>query len=181
MKQPIVTLFRSAMLKIVRHPGTPHSIGCGVAIGCFTAFFIPFSFQLPFAFALAVRLRAARIAALLLTWISNPLTIPFIYPVQCYAGAKLIRIPLSFAMVKTQLATFAQTPSLKLLNTLGSELLLSFFVGGLLFGSAVAIIGYFSTVHCVRCYRKQRLLHPRSHKEHANTPEPHLNPHYTAK
>jgi uncharacterized protein (DUF2062 family) len=148
--------FKYAYLKVVRHRGTPESIGRGVAIGCFTAFFIPFSLQMPVAFILSVRLHAARVAAILFTWVSNPLTIPFIYPLQCYIGGRIVGIPMTYSGVKEQISAIAETPSVKPLATLGSELLISFLVGGFLFGSIAAILGYYITVPWIRLKRKMR-------------------------
>lgn len=148
--------FRYACLKMARHRGSPESIGRGVAIGCFTAFFIPFFLQMPVAFILSVRLRAARIAAILFTWISNPFTIPFIYPLQCYIGGRLVGIQLTHPAIQSHISAISETPSIKLLATLGWELLISFLVGGLLFGSIAAVISYYVTLPWVRWERKKK-------------------------
>jgi hypothetical protein len=158
---------KNAYLRIARHPGTPESIARGVSIGCFTAFFIPFTLQMPVALLLSIRLRAARIAAMLFTWISNPLTIPFLYPAQCYVGSRLIRIPLTSPDVKERIAAIVETPSPKLMASLGSELLASFLMGGILFGTIAAIIGYYSSLPWIKWHRNKRELRRQNRKQRA--------------
>lgn len=138
---------------MLRHPGTPESIGRGVATGFFTAFFIPFGIQMPAALALTFPMRAARLVALLSTWLSNPFTIPFLYPLQCYVGGCILRRPSSYPEVKHMLSGIISDPSLKSLATLGAELLTAFLVGGLLFGTVAALAGYYTTVPLVKRHR----------------------------
>lgn len=147
---------KHAYRKILRHPGTPEAVARGVAIGFFTAFVIPFSFQMIIAFMLAVPLRAARFVALLCTWVSNPLSIVFIYPVQCYVGSYLIRRPLSYDTVRTLLSDLWNTPSLETFSALSSEVLISFLVGGFLFGLVSAVAGYYTTIPLVKRHHERK-------------------------
>ncbi len=144
VKSPRSKRFKRIYIKLMRHPGSPEYVARGVAIGFFTAFFIPFSFQMPVALALSIQLRAARISSMLFTWITNPFTIPIFYPLQCYVGSKIIHVHLSYPHVKEQLTDIARTPSLKAVAALGSEVLLSFFVGGLLFGSIATKVSHYA-------------------------------------
>ncbi|MCF7849424.1 MAG: DUF2062 domain-containing protein [Kiritimatiellales bacterium] len=138
---------------MLKHPGSPESVGRGVAVGLFSAFIIPFSLQMLVAFPLAVLVRGARVAALLSTWVSNPLTIPFIYPLQCLAGSYLIGKPLSYAAIRKMSGAIIETPSIGTLLSFGWELVLSFLVGGLIFGVLAAAAGYPATVMLVKRYR----------------------------
>ena len=142
-------------LKLVRHPGTPESVGRGVAVGLFVAFIIPAGHML-LAFALAVAVRGARGAALLATWVVNPLTIPVIYPVQCYLGSFIIGAPLSYTLIEKLVSAVHHNPSMKTAGALSGELLASFFAGGLLFGVTAASVGYFFTTEMVRRYQIRR-------------------------
>lgn len=139
-------------LKLIRHPGTPESVGRGVATGLFTAFLIPGGHMLA-AFLLAIPLRGARGAAMLATWIANPLTIPFIWPVQCWLGSFLIGRPLSYALIKQLVSEAVYHPSIQTVRTLSGELIISFFTGGLLLGTAAAAAGYFCTTGLVKRHR----------------------------
>jgi uncharacterized protein (DUF2062 family) len=142
-------------LRLIQHPGTPESVGRGVAVGLFSAFIIPAGHML-LAFPLAMLVRGARGSAVLATWIINPLTLSVIYPVQCYLGSFMIGNPLSYDLIKQLVTDFFDNLSWKTAWALGGELMASFFAGGLLLGAVVAIIGYFFTTEMARRYRARR-------------------------
>lgn len=142
-------------LKLMRHPDTPESLGRGVAVGLFSAFALPAGHMLA-AFPLAMLVRGARGAALLATWVVNPITIPVIYPAQCYLGSFIVRDLLSYPEIKQLVAEFIADPSWSTICTLGGELIASFFAGGLLLGGLAAVVGYFLTTVMARRYRVRR-------------------------
>jgi uncharacterized protein (DUF2062 family) len=143
-------------LRLMRHPGSPKSVGRGVAAGLFSAFILPGGHML-IAFLLAMLMRGAKGAAVLATWITNPFTIPFIWPVQCYLGSFVIGDLLSYPEIKRLLADALTSPSWSSVGTLGLELILSFIAGGALLGVLTAVPGYFITAIMVRRYRARRL------------------------
>lgn len=142
-------------LRLMRHPGTPESIGRGVAAGFFTAFIIPAG-HMAVAFLLAVLIRGARGAAVLSTWITNPFTMPVVYPVQCYVGSFITGKPLSYSLIKKMVFSALHDRSLEAAGALSGDLIISFFAGGLLFGTIMAISGYFISIQMVRRYRIRR-------------------------
>ncbi len=142
--------------KLMRHPGTPESVGRGVAAGLFSAFMTPIG-QMPLALLLALSLRGAKGAALLSTWITNPLNMPVIYSIQCYLGGFIIGDPLSYELIKQLVSNALHNPSMKTAGALGGELVVSFFVGGIILGLLSAILGYFCTTGLVRRYRARRV------------------------
>lgn len=105
------------------------------------------------AFLLAMLVRGARGTAVLSTWIINPFTIPFVWPLQCYLGSFLIGHPLSRELIEHLLRDAVYAPSLRTVGKLSGELIASFFAGGLLLGTAAAIIGYFCATALVRRHR----------------------------
>ena len=139
-------------LRLMRHPGTPESIGRGVASGFFTALLLPGGHMVA-AFLLAMLVRGARGTAVLATWITNPITIPFIWPAQCYVGSFMIGRPLSHKLIEHLLWNAVHTPSIQTLGELSNELIASFFAGGAVLGAVLALIGYFVTVVMVRRHR----------------------------
>ena len=139
-------------LRMMRHPGTPESVGRGVAAGFFTAMLLPGGHMVA-AFLLAMLMRGARGTAVLATWITNPFTIPFIWPAQCYLGSFLIGQPLSHELIEHLLWNAVHTPSKETFMALGGELLASFFAGGAVIGAIIAVIGYFVTIVLVRRHR----------------------------
>jgi len=142
-------------LHLIRHPGTPESVGRGVAVGLFSALIIPAGHML-LAFLLAVLVRGARGSAVLSTWIINPLTLSVVYPVQCYLGSFMIGNPLSYALIKKLVLDAIHTPSTETVGALSRELIMSFFAGGLLMGAVAAVLGYFVTTEMARRYRTRR-------------------------
>lgn len=139
-------------LRLMRHSGTPESIGRGVAAGFFTAFLLPGGHMVA-AFLMAMLLRGARATAVLATWINNPFTIPFIWPLQCYLGSFLIGRPLSHELTEKLLWNAVHTPSKETIGELSGELIASFFAGGAVLGIIAAVIGYFVTIAVVRRHR----------------------------
>lgn len=142
-------------LRLMQHSGTPESVGRGVAAGLFVAFFLPGG-HMVVAFLLAILVRGARAAAVLSTWITNPFTIPVIWPIQCYLGSYLMGRPLSHAHIERLLWGAIHTPSMKTVGELSGELIQSFFAGGLLLGSIVAAIGYCLAVIMVQRHRARQ-------------------------
>ena len=156
MSVPLKKHIRQRYLRLLQQRGSPESVGRGAAIGLLVAFAIPFSLQMLIAFPLAVALKAARLPALLFTWVSNPVTIPVLYPLQCYVGGFLIGHPFSYASIREQLSRLFANPSWGELGSLGAELVAAFFAGGLLFGFVSAAAGYVVVVRLVREYRERK-------------------------
>lgn len=156
MRIPNRKEIRKAYLRIIRHPGSPRRTGRGIAIGLFVAFLIPFTFHMLLALLLAFLLRGAKFAAACATWIINPLTIPLIYPLQCYVGGFLVGRPVSYQVVSHLVADVAREPSWNTFSAIGKGLLVPFFAGGLLFGGMAAIAGYHVSIFLVTRFRKRK-------------------------
>jgi uncharacterized protein len=148
-------------LRLIRHHGTPESVGRGAAAGLFSAFITPIG-QMPLALLLALPLRGAKITAMLTTWITNPLNMPVVYPAQCYLGSFLIGSPLSYTLIKQMVSDLIHNPSMKTVGALSGELIASFLAGGLLLGGIMAVSGYFLATELTRRYRARKI----KRKEH---------------
>jgi len=157
---------RNLYLKLIKQPGTPDSVARGVGIGFFIGFIIPIGGQMILAFFLAWLLKAKKIPAMACTWVTNPATVLFIYPFQCYVGVKILRIPLSFAKIHGDIKTFIETcakasflesiqVSYREFLNLGGDLILSFFVGGAIFAIVAAVISYFAAYGMIVSYRNR--------------------------
>lgn len=151
-------------LRLMRHPGTPESVGRGVAAGLFSAFITPIG-QMPLALLLAFPLRGAKGSAILSTWVTNPLNMPVIYSVQCYLGSFIIGDPLSYGLIKRLVLDALRHPSMETAGILGGELVASFLAGGTLLGLLSAVPGYFITTELVRRYRARRIRR-KKHRMH---------------
>ena len=71
---------------------TRHSLAGGVSVGLFCAF-IPFPFQMVIAAIAAMLLRVNLPIAVAMVWITNPLTIPFIFYGAYEVGAWVLGVP----------------------------------------------------------------------------------------
>ena len=156
MRLPDRKTLRQAYWRVMRQPGSPARTGRGVASGLFVAFIVPFGLHMVLALGLAVLVRGARFAAACATWVTNPLTVPIIYPVQCYVGGYLVGRPLSYALVSRTVGEVLRQPSWHAVSAVGHVLALPFVAGGLLFGSVAALAGYWISVALQTRFRERR-------------------------
>lgn len=79
--------------RLVRLKASPHKIGIGVAIGVFASITPLVGMQMMMAGALAYILRGSLAAAMLATWVGNPLSWPLIWGVTYTVGRFMIGQP----------------------------------------------------------------------------------------
>jgi uncharacterized protein len=115
-----------------------HNVARAVAIGLFCAC-LPMPFQMVPAAALAIFFRAHLPVAVALVWISNPVTMPFIFYLQYHLGVFIMRKP---EMVLTFKASFHWLASQ--FSLIWQPLLL----GAAVMGGMLSAGGYFMTKIC---------------------------------
>ena len=113
-------------VKIVRAEGTPTYIARGWALGMFIGCVIPMSAQLLISIPLSFVLRCSKIGATLGTFITNPVTVLFIYPAQCWVGNKIIGGSLSWEATQQAARDLVKLDVSGFLH-LGDTLILSLF------------------------------------------------------
>lgn len=147
-------------MKIVKSEGTPESIARGVALGLFCGFIIPIGLQTFPTLLLALLLRANKVLSWTFTCVTNPATVLFIYPLQCWIGSRLIFNPLTLNSINRDLRQLfrAETWSdvLSVFGNLSWNIIIPFFVGGLFFALVSAIPGYWVSLKLTREYKKRR-------------------------
>lgn len=137
--------------KMVREPLPPEDIAAGWALGMFVGCAIPFGLQLIVSIPLSIMMRVSKIGATLGTFITNPVTIFFIYPAQTYVVDHLLfRGTLSF----TSLLEMEWTREAVL--KLGAEIIASFFLGGILLAIIMTPITYVAVKRLVIAYRGRK-------------------------
>lgn len=145
----------------MKQEGTPDYSARGVAIGLFIGFFMPMGGQLITAIPLAYFLRGNKMLAAVFTFVSNPYTITFIYPFQCWLGSVIIGAPIEYAAIMAsfhKVFTSASTATILALGKeLGQELILPFFLAGLILGAISAAIGYAITLWLITRHRRKRI------------------------
>ncbi len=148
-------------VKIVKEKASPEYIARGWAIGMFYGCFIPFGFQLILSIPTAFQLKGSKIGATLGTLLTNPVSIWFIYPVQCYVGSLLLGGGLNFqtvseAMNKVLAPDLPWYDAYQALFGLGWRLAASFFLGGALLTAIMTPLTYWFVRRLVIRYRQLR-------------------------
>ena len=151
--------WRKFYLKIVREKASPEYIARGWSIGMFFGCLIPIGGQPFCSIPAAFILKGSKIGAVLGTFITNQVTVFFIYPVQCYAGAKLIGLDLSYEDIKIKLKDIVNVSSfsefVSAAKSLAGDLTVAFFVGGAIMAFVLTPITYVAVKKMVIGYRIQ--------------------------
>ena len=149
--------WRKIYLKIVREKATPEYIARGWSIGMFYGCTIPIGGQLICSIPTAYILKGSKIGSVLGTFITNQVTVFFIYPAQCYVGAKLLGLDLSYGDIKIKLKDLMEATTLlefrDALLKLAGDLSVSFLVGGALMAVVLTPLTYFAVKRMVVTYR----------------------------
>ncbi len=144
--------------KFIRTSGSPHKIALAVGLGFFIGCIIPIGIwgQTVVVIFVAVKLKVNPGIAYAATWISNPYSVVFMYPMYCYVGSRVIGAGLSLNYIKVAFMHVLHDFSWNGLASLGSHLAVSFFIGALIFGIVTGVIGYFFIGFFVSKYRERK-------------------------
>ena len=146
-------LWRRLKSKVLKDPLPPEDVAAGWALGIFIGCSVPFGLQLIVAVPLALMMRVSKIGATLGTFITNPVSIFFIYPAQTYVVNRLVfGGSLSFAHLLQVEWTWSAV------RRLGAEVMASFFLGGFLLAVVLTPITYFVVRGFVVRHRRRRAL-----------------------
>ena len=142
--------------KIVKERKSAEFIARGWALGVFVGSVIPFGIQIYIALPLSFLLKGSKIGALTGTLISNPLTILFLYPAQCWMGSRLLGKDISWEAISDAMKGVLTQQDWSSLSQLSGHLVTSFFAGGLMLAAVCTPLTYFFVLHLVRNYRRVR-------------------------
>ena len=144
-------LWQRLKSKVLKDPLPPEDIAAGWALGMFIGCSVPFGLQLIVAVPLALMMRVSKMGATLGTFITNPVTIFFIYPAQTYVVNRLLfGGSLSFAHLLQVEWTW------NAVRRLGAEVMASFFLGGFFLAVILTPITYFVVRSFVVRHRRRR-------------------------
>ena len=145
------SLWRKVTDRMVGDQLPAESVAAGWALGVFIGCSVPFGFQLVISVPLAMMMRVSKLGATLATFITNPVTIFIIYPVQTYvANLILFGGTLSFSKL------YGVTWTWEAVRRLGAEAIASFFLGGFLNAVVLTPLVYFAVLRIVRRRRRRK-------------------------
>ncbi|MCF3973726.1 DUF2062 domain-containing protein [Paracoccus sp. EGI L200073] len=157
--------------RLRRLPDRPHRIGRGIAAGVFVSFTPLFGFHFVSAAGLAWLIGGNVLAALLATFVGNPITFPFIAVASVSLGRQMLgyRGELGPQQIFGEFARASAELWHNIRSVLGPESahwghLLEFFqqiywpylVGGAIIGLLVSIASHYVTVPVIRAYHRRR-------------------------
>ena len=142
-------------LKIVREKASPEYVARGWAIGMFCGCLIPFGLQLVVSIPAAFILKGSKIGASIGTFVTNHFTVFFIYPFQCYLGARVMGYQMTYDEITRALKGVLHKESLQALTELASEFMVSFFVGGAILAAIMTPLTYYFVKKMVIGHRKR--------------------------
>ena len=136
--------------RMIHEKAPPEYIARGWAIGMFIGCLVPFGFQLLVSIPLSFTLKGSKVGAVLGTFITNPLTVFFIYPAQSWIADRLF---FSGRLSYSHLCNVEW--SYDAVMELGAEAVQAFFVGGFLFAVVLTPLTYWGVLKLVRRHRRR--------------------------
>lgn len=155
-----VNKFRRFYVKLIKSEGTPTSIARGVAIGLAVGLIIPVGLQTLPAIFLAFVFKANKVLTWTFTCVTNPATAIVIYPFKCWIGGFLLFSPMKMDHLAEEFHDLLHAETLiggwNAFTSLGWDILLPFFAGGLFFALLAAPLGYILSFKAVAAYHARR-------------------------
>ena len=140
-------------VRMVREQLPPEDIAAGWALGVCIGCAVPFGMQLIISVPLAIMCRISKLGATLGTLISNPVTVFIVYPAQTYVMGRLL-----FGAKFMSFEQLMDTEwSWEAVRRLGSEAMVSFFLGGMALAALLTPIAYFAVKRMVIRHRERML------------------------
>lgn len=121
--------------RFVRARSSPPEMARGLFIGLFVAFTPTFGVQSVSSIFLAALFRGNKIIAGLAPFVTNPVTMPFFYGGTYLLGASILQYPIDPSLISE--------PSLNRLLDAGGDIFWALWVGGIIVGFVVGLVGYF--------------------------------------
>ncbi|MDF0599316.1 DUF2062 domain-containing protein [Psychromarinibacter sp. C21-152] len=157
--------------RLRRLPDPPHRIARGIAAGIFVCFTPFFGFHFLLAVVLAFLMQGNVVAALMATFVGNPLTFPFIAAISLELGEFILgqdSIPIqrvfgAFSRASQELWLNAvsvftdEVAHWDRLERFWHDVFRPYMVGGLLPGLAASIVGYMLALPAVTAYQNRRV------------------------
>lgn len=158
--------------RLRRLPDPPHRISRGIAAGVFVSFTPFFGLHFVLAALIAFLMRGNMLAAILATFVGNPLTFPFIVEISTSLGSHILGLPTDMHLPQIMLA-FSHAMSDLWLNFKAiftdqvadwdriqrfyQRIFLPYAIGGLVPGVIGGLIAYVLSRPVITAYQKRRI------------------------
>ena len=142
-------LLKKSYERFVKIRGHPREIALGFSLGLFISMTPFMGLQMLIAIPIAALLKWSKLAAGFGVWLSNPLTVPVIYPITYVVGKKITGGSAHFQMPHN----FSYDALVTLLEK-SPEVLGKLIIGGVVVGLPLAVAGYFFAYSAVIKYRQ---------------------------
>lgn len=156
IKQKLRHIWLRMYMKVVREKASPEYIARGWAIGMFYGCLIPFGFQLICSIPTSFLLKGSKIGATVGTFFTNHFSVFIIYPAQCWVGNRIIGGNLTYKATSQAMEDVITKQSYSALLGLGWELVIAFFIGGILLTAIMTPVTYFMVRKMVIAFRNRK-------------------------
>lgn len=140
---------KKAYDRLIKIRGHPREIALGFALGIFIGFSPTVGFQMAIAIFFAALFKWNKVSSAVGVWISNPLTIPFIYGLTYLVGAKIMGIRNA-----NHLSGHLNELAIQSLLSKAPEIIWALIIGGVIVGLPFAIAGYYFCYSAVQRYQE---------------------------
>ncbi len=149
--------FKYLCLRFIRLRGHPRELALGMALGIFAGSMPILPFQTALALFLALLFKGSKLAAVLGTWISNPLNWYFLYFYSYKIGARILGLPSTSKVFHSIMHSIHQQDGARIIFEkmagAGGDLVAAFLVGGLVLGLVFSIPSYFIFIRIFGYFR----------------------------
>jgi len=148
-KSRIYNALKKTYVRLIKIRGQPNEIALGFAMGIFIGMSPTVGLQMAIAVFFAALFKWNKVSAVIGVWISNPITIPFIYSLTYFFGANLLGITAK----ADNLSGGLDASTVYNMLSKAPEILWAMFVGGILIGLPLSLVGYYFCHSAVRKYQ----------------------------
>lgn len=136
--ETIRRVFKYLYYRFIRLRTSQENMARGMALGLFISTTPTFGFQTGIALVLAAVFRCSKIVAVVAAQLTNALTAPIIYMGTYYLGALILGSEFD--------ASLLHNMTYENLKTLGGSVFSALWVGGVLVGIVLGVVGYFFVI-----------------------------------
>ena len=165
LKKTFWQIERFVVYRVLHADDTPHRLALGIALGLFIAWTPTIGVQMVLVLLAASVFKANRIVGLPIVWISNPLTAVPIYYVNYALGRFLIglfgdrpmqsyeQVENAFSQLYNNWGRFYEAQFWKMLGGALVDISLEIWVGSVIIGLVLGLIGYVVSYRVIVWYR----------------------------